>query len=1359
MKAYFRSAVLASGGAVLLTLALLGLHAGQTSLKLVSAPSGGPAQFTLRLQMQSTSNSVLYVIQTSTNLIQWDTLVSGKAKPGTLLQVADVSPANHAKFFRVNELSPNLVDTNPPAWTNGVGGTFTLLPPAGATVGWNPATDDIGVAQYAIFLNGVLVTNLSGALLSYQFNLNYQSPADLRIQAADASGNLSPILALVYLPGNEVTAVSDDSGHVYVFNYYQTNALVTNGGFAAPKQIAYFGANDRGLALGDFDRDGILDLVAGYANGNTLNAYFFKGLGDGTFAAPVALPGGAGAVQNSYVMDMTVGDWDGDGNLDVAINGNYSYVVFYWGNGDGTFTPEVKNWADGNYFYGRGMAAGDFNEDGLDDLARATYGSGMVKVFLSKGDRTFIETNLVASGVGDNDPYALAAGDFNGDGPLELLVGGGGSGHVNFLQGYGDGTFTNLGASGWWTNLNIGPYYSWDAYDYNDDGNLDLVMAANNGRAYYWQGNSDGTFTNNPVTIASGMSSAFGVSAPPRPPRVDVNITPRDPVTNVDGSVTFSAVGTGVSSSDIFRWSFGDTVTNPVAWTFTSASTNMGPTVSHTYTNEGHFLTRLWHTATNGISSVRGTWVIAKGNPPVANPGGPYVYGSQVATQGVWYATLDGSASTDDFGIVRYIWSFGDGTGVTNTVPQASHGWPSNGVYTVSLTVVDASFQSSTASTTITFTNGAPPVAVITGPATVGESNAYHGTWTATFSGTSSTSPVGVWQYAWRNVTTGQTGNSSTFQTTWNAIGTNYVTLLVTANDSQTNQTTYTVVVVDDATPPVPVIQGPQLLSVDVATNGLWFGAWNATNSTSAAGIYAYNWNFGDGATASGTQVAHQYAAAGVYPLKLTVTDNGNQTVTATQSVIVVAGNPPVAKITASSLSPEGAQPIAFSGDTSTSDHGIYLYTWFLPPRQFTFAGQNLDPNQWVAAYTAQNNKLTVSGQGAWGVSYFFSIGTLLQRGCTLQGQVDTPSTSGTYAMVGLKNLNSASGQYGQYAYAVYFENGSVQIYEYGSNRAQPTNYLQGTAYDVQIITKPGAGARYYLRPSGTGQPFTLIYDSSNISDAMFSFGADVYAGVWSFENFQVSGVVATGSDMTTPVYPGGTVTLQVVDEANLTNTASVMVTPVIGAPPVAGIAGPTNGLAGVQLAFNGYGSSDDYGIASYTWNFGDGSPAVFGPAVAHSYGTAGTYTNTLTVLDYAGQASAASLVVAIGGSNALVHVPWLFVNNVEQAHPIYAGKTNTLKAVARGVTVPFAYVWNYGDGSGMVTNWVSNSAVIYNLEATHAYTGGDGTPYFASITVILTNGTVYQDTYPLLVQTKTLNIEEEVAIDEGLWYVHKSVF
>ncbi len=1206
----------------------------------------------------------------------------------------------------------------------------------------------------SVFLNGVLITNVLGSTLSYQFTLDFQKSADIRIQAADPLGDLSPILSLVYLPGNEIAAISDDSGRVYAFNYIQTNSIQTNGGFTAAKQIANFGSNDRGLGLGDFDRDGILDLVAAYASGNTLVPFFFKGIGDGTFAPGVALPQVPGT-QNSYVMDMAVGDFDGDGNLDFVVNGNNPYVVFYWGNGDGTFTTEVKNWGDGNYYYGRGMVAGDFNEDGREDIARATCCSGMLKVFLSNGDRTFIETNLVASGVGNNDPYALAAGDFDEDGHLDLIVAGGGSGDVTFFKGFGNGTFTNLGVNGPWTNLNVHTYGGWDAYDYNGDGHLDLVMAANNGQAYFWPGNGDGTFSSNRVTIATGLSAAWGASAPPRPPRVDVGISPRDPVTNVNGTLTFSAVGSGVSSNDFFRWTFGDTGTNPVAWTFGAGTNNMGSTVSHTYTNEGRFLTRLWHTTTNGINSVRGTWAIVKGAPPVANPGGPYVFGSQVATQGVWYATLDGSASTDDYGIIAYTWNFGDGTVATSSGPTAFHGWPSNGVYAVSLTVMDAARQSNTKGTTITFTNGAPPVAVITGPAIVDETFAHNGTWTATFSAASSSSPVGIWQYAWRNLTTGQTGNGSSFQTTWGAVGTNLITLTVTANDSQANLTTLAVWVKANGLP-VPVIQGPHLLTVDVATNGLWYGAWNATNSTDDTGIYLYNWNFGDTSTASGPLVTHNYGTPGVYPLTLTVTDNGNQSVTETQNVIVVAGNPPVAKITASTLSPEGAQPISFSGDSSTSDHGIYLYTWFLPARQFDFVGQYLDPSQWRSTYTVQNNKLTVTGQSSWGVSYFFSLGTMLQRGCAIQGQVDTPSTSGANAMVGLKNLNTASGQYGQYPYAVYFADGAVQVYEYGNNRGQVTNYLKGTAYDFRIETKSGAGARYYLRPSGTGQAFALIYDSSYATDAGFSFGADVYASVWSFEQFQVDHVFATGSNFKTAVYPGGTVTLQVVDNALLTNSTSVVVTPVIGSPPVAGINGPTNGQAGVQLAFDGYGSSDDYGIASYTWNFGDGSPPAFGTAVTHSYGVAGAYTNTLTVMDYANQSASASLVVTITGSNALVHVPWLFVNGIEQPHSTYSGKTNTLKAVARGIPVPFTNIWNFGDASGTVTNVITNSAPLYNLEAKHAYTGGDGTPYYAGVTVILSNGTVLADTYPLLVRTKTINIEEQVAIDEGLWYFQK---
>lgn len=1342
MKPNLKSAVLLGGAVV--SVSLLHLLGGQTTLKLAKPerPAAGQG-LTFKLQLQGGTNTVIYVLQSSTNLVSWETVVSGRVKAGAVIELSDVSPTNKAKFFRVREYGPDLVDTNPPSWTNGLHAQFSVIPPSGASVTWAAASDDVGVAQYSLYLNGVLVTNVPGSTLSYEFTLDLHRPADLRIQAADASGNVSMILSLVYLPGDDLLAISNENGWLYAF-YVQTN-----GTFTAARQIADLNGGARGLGLGDFDHDGILDLIGGGASGNTLTPYLFKGTGDGTFATPVPLSTATGA--NSYMMDGTVGDFDGDGNLDFVCGGNAGYVFFYWGNGDGTFTLDVRSWGDGD---GRGMVAGDFNEDGREDIARARCCDGQLKVYLSNGDRTFIETNVIASGVANNNPYAVAAGDFDEDGHLDLIAAGGANGDVTFFKGLGSGSFTNLGVNGLWANLNINNYASADAFDYNGDGHLDLAMVTYSSQAvYFWPGNGDGTFSTNRVTLGSSLGNILGISAPPRPPRVEVGISPLMPVINLNDSISYGATGVGVTSNDFFRWTFGDTGTNPLAWTFGPGTNNLGPTVVHTYTNEGRFVTRLWHTTTNGINSVRGTWATVKGAPPVSNPGGPYSFGELGATQAVWYATLDGSASTDDFGIVSYIWSLGDGTVVTNTGPTVFHGWPGPGVWPVTLTVVDAARQSSTNSTIVTFTPGAAPVAVINGPDVVDETAAHSGTWSATFYATNSTDDFGIWKYAW-NFGNGQTASGAVGQTTYSGVGTYTVRLTVTDNANQTNTTTHSVTVQAND-PPVPVINGPHLLTVDVATNGLWYGAWDALASTDDTGIYRYNWIFGDGATASGTQVTHSYAGQGVYPLKLTVTDNGNQSVTATQNVIVVAGNPPVARITASTLNPEGAQPISFSGASSSSDHGIYRYSWSLPPLRFDFAGQYLDPIQWRVANAVQDGKLMITGQNGWGSAYFFSLGLPVQRTGAFQGRVDTPSGD-SHAMVGLKNLNSGSGQYGQLVYAIYFNNGEVRIYESGSDRGRATNYNVGTAYNFRIESKAGSGARYYLRPAGIGEPFAKIFETSNDTDGSFGFGADVYSGVFGFDELIVEGSFSSSRDFTTPVFPGGTVTLKVVDNALLTNTTSVVVAPVTGTPPVAVISGPTNGQAGVELAFNGYFSTDDHANASYTWDFGDGSPAVFGPAVTHSYGTPGTYTNTLTVLDYAGQVSTAWLVLEVAPGNLLVAVPWRIINGIEQPHEVYSGKTNTLKAVAGGVPVPFDYIWDYGDGSGTVTNTVTNTAVVYNLEARHAYTGSEGTPFYATIRLVQTNGTVLSDTYPLVLRPKTLDTEMKVAIDEGLWYLHK---
>ena len=56
---------------------------------------------------------------------------------------------------------------------------------------------------------------------------------------------------------------------------------------------------------------------------------------------------------------------------------------------------------------------------------------------------------------------------------------------------------------------------------------------------------------------------------------------------------------------------------------------------------------------------------------------------------------------------------------------------------------------------------------------------------------------------------------------------------------------------------------------------------------------------------------------------------------------------------------------------------------------------------------------------------------------------------------MGLRNLNQASGNYPNLEYALYFNDGSIEVFELGNGRGAKTNYSKGTAYDFRIETKP----------------------------------------------------------------------------------------------------------------------------------------------------------------------------------------------------------------------------------------------------------------------------------------------------------------
>jgi FG-GAP-like repeat/Putative Ig domain/Bacterial Ig-like domain (group 3) len=277
-----------------------------------------------------------------------------------------------------------------------------------------------------------------------------------------------------------------------------------------------------GIATDDFNGDGKPDLAILNAD-NSIS--IFIGNGDGTFTAKASagtLSGGSG---------LLVGDFDGDGKLDLVTgNAAATAVVVLPGNGDGTFGSSVMT-----SIAGPPAAVGDFNGDGKPDVLVATAGGpspgvvgggtiANVTVLLGNGDGTF--TASAASATGVIESAAIAVTDFNGDGKLDLAVGGPSlatndsdydSGTVTVLLGNGDGTFkapvTIASPSGFTLSIAAG--------DLNGDGKPDLVvsneenpavMASYSGVYLTLLGNGDGTFTNAPGSYQGFPGSATSIA-------------------------------------------------------------------------------------------------------------------------------------------------------------------------------------------------------------------------------------------------------------------------------------------------------------------------------------------------------------------------------------------------------------------------------------------------------------------------------------------------------------------------------------------------------------------------------------------------------------------------------------------------------------------------------------------------------------------------------------------------------------------------------------------------------------------------------------------------------------------------------
>jgi PKD repeat protein len=296
----------------------------------------------------------------------------------------------------------------------------------------------------------------------------------------------------------------------------------------------------------------------------------------------------------------------------------------------------------------------------------------------------------------------------------------------------------------------------------------------------------------------------------------------------------------------------------------------------------------------------------------------------------------------------------------------------------------------------------------------------------------------------------------------------------------------------------------------------------------------------------------------------------------------------------------------------------------------------------------------------------------------------------------------------------VNLENGGISLEIYSLNEVEfiGTGFKYDYYNDTTKISSLSrmVGATFYVAPStspGTPGPITTI-------DSLPLYFQEVLDYI-------------TLNPMITELTC--TVSMIGVDGAGHSITKSVTVDlpaiqPGIDFEPPTAVINVTPGTSGTEpfvVIFDAYGSTDDRGIASYAWDFGDGTTATGVMPAAHTY-TNGSYFVKLTVTDYFGNVGVALVTITVGEAGAPTAVINVTPSTTGIApYTVYFDASGSSVVSDCGACSIVSYSWNFGDGT-------TGSGMTINHEYTIAGT------YIVVLTVTDSNGNVAYDTVTIKV-------------------------
>ncbi len=742
-------------------------------------------------------------------------------------------------------------------------------------------------------------------------------------------------------------------------------------------------------------------------------------------------------------------------------------------------------------------------------------------------------------------------------------------------------------------------------------------------------GDGTGAAANSPYTVTVTVTDA-GASPDTETIQFTWTVAPEGSLfsapkaTPVTGEAPLEVTFTGSDSTD-------DIGVTSYSWDFDDGSPlNTDENPQHTFVAVGTYDVSLTVEDSDGNTDTN-TVTITVSAPPNTAPIA-LITASPLIGQAPLPVSFTGSTSTDDGGIVSYSWDFTDGGGSQD--PDPDYTFLTEGTYTVQLTVTDAEGLSDSATIDIEVTAAdIPPVALAEGTPVSGTAPLE-----VQFTGSNSTDDLGITAYAWDFTDQGATDTTADPVYTFTSPGTYEVQLTVTDTNGQTGTDTVTITVsASPNTAPIAEITA----STESGQAPLQV-SFTGSTSTDDGGIVSFTWDFMDGGGSQDPDPEYTFLTEGNYTVQLTVTDAEGLSDSATIDIVVTAADmPPVALAEGSPVSGTAPLEVQFTGSNSTDDLGITAYAW-------DFTGQGATVTTADPAYTFTSPgiyevQLTVTDtNGQTGTDTIFI--TVTQEGENLPPVAVAEATplSGTAPLEVSFTGSGSVDDSGELEYLWEFMDGDANstdpdpVHTFtnpGSYTVRLTVTDSGGLTDsesleivVEAVANQAPVAVAQADPPSGSAPLEVRFTGSNSYD-----DTQVVSYFWDFMDGLSS---STEPD---PVYTFAnagtyTVTLMVVDAEGLSDTATVSV--VVGEsaniPPTAIIEASTiSGTAPLIIDFTGHNSVDDFGIASYTWDFGDGtSSGEVDPQ--HTYTEAGNYTVVLTLIDDSGLTNTATVNISV---------------------------------------------------------------------------------------------------------------------------------